>query len=147
MNKNTLFSLVLSVCTVSAGVVAADTNGRTDGLIVCIGEQALERTSGEWDQPGRVFHCLVTSDTQVEALRRRIAASGRHGKVSVARFDGRHLPYINNLINRIVIAKAHCALPTDEIQRVLAPYGSAIAPRGSSCLPRCSTQKSKMGPK
>ncbi|MCH5375997.1 MAG: hypothetical protein JJ992_18670, partial [Planctomycetes bacterium] len=127
---------LLCVCAVTSSLVAADKVGRSDGLIVCIGEKALDRTSGDWDQPGRIFHCLEISDAKVDALRRKIAAAGRHGKVSVEKFDGRRLPYINNLVTRIVIADAHCSVPSEEILRVLAPYGTAIAPLSSSCLPR-----------
>lgn len=127
-----LFFLV----TVTSSLVAADKVGRSGGLVVCIGERALERTSGDSDSPGRIFHCLETSDAKVDALRRKLADAGRHGKVSAAKFDGRHLPYIDNLVTRIVVANAHCSVPSAEILRVLAPYGTAIAPQSSSCLPR-----------
>ena len=67
---------------------------------------------------------------------RELAAPALHGKASAAKFDGRRLPYINNLVNRIIVANADCALPSEEVRRALAPYGTAVAPRGSSCLPR-----------
>ena len=110
--------------------------GVRGGLIVCIGERALDRVSGDWSKPGRTFHCLETSDARVAAVRGRIAAAGCHGKVSAAKFDGKHLPYINNLVSRLVVASKRCAVPSDEIRRALAPYGTAVAPRGASCLPR-----------
>lgn len=116
--------------------MAADNVGRCDGLIVCIGEQALPLAAADGDQPGRTFHCLTTSDSDVDAMRKRLAAAGRHGKVSIAKFDGVRLPYIDNLVTRIVIAESDCSVPSEEIRRVLSPYGSAIAPRSSPCLPR-----------
>jgi len=126
---------VLCVCVVASSAVAAGQAGRSDGLIVCIGEKALDRVSGDWNKPGRTFHCLETSEAKVDAVRREIAAAGCHGKVSAATFDGKRLPYIDNLVSRIVVAGERCAVPRKEILRALAPYGTAIAPRGSSCLP------------
>jgi len=127
---------LLCVCIAASSAVAAGQTGPSDGLIVCIGEKALDRTSGDWNKPGLVFHFLETSDAGVDALRRKIAAAGWHGKVSVAKFDGKRLPYINNLVSRAVIASENCSVPSEEILRALAPHGTAIAPRGSSCLPK-----------
>ena len=126
----------LCVCVVASSAVAAGNAGRRDGLVVCIGEKALDRVSGDWNKPGRIFHCLATSDAEVDALRKKIVAAGVYGKVSAAKFDGRRLPYINNLVSRIVVADKACAVEPGEIRRVLAPYGTAVASRGSSCLPR-----------
>jgi len=109
--------------------------GRSGGLIVCIGEKALDRVSGDWSSQGRVFHCLETSDAKVDIVRRKVAAAGCYGKVSAAKFDGKHLPYVNNLVSRVVVVSKGCTIPREEIFRVLAPCGTAIAPQGSPCLP------------
>ena len=98
-----------------------------NGLVVCIGEKALDRVSGDWNKPGYTFHCLETSDARVDTIRRRLAGAGCHGKVSAARFDGRHLPYVNNLVSRIVVASDGCAVSSEEVDRALAPYGTAMA--------------------
>jgi len=135
MMKTGVLWTLLCVWAVTLSAVEAGTVGRVDGLVVCIGEKALERVSGDFGKSGRVFHCLVTSDANVAAARRKISAAGFHGKVSVAKFDGRHLPYINNLVSRIVVASDSCAVPTEEILRVLAPYGTIVAPLGASSLP------------
>ncbi len=95
------------------------------GLVVCIGADALESVSQDWKRPGCVFHCLVTTDAEVAALRKKIRSAGCHGKVSVARFDGEHLPYINNLVNTTV-ASGKCRVASGELMRVLAPYGVAV---------------------
>jgi len=44
--------------------------------------------------------------------------------VSVDVFDGRHLPYINNLVN-LLVAEGPCGVSTAEMMRVLAPLGVA----------------------
>lgn len=134
MTRTEICLLSLLMVALASPALAADA-GRADGLIVCIGEKALDRVSGDFDKPGRVFHCLLTCDAKVASLRSKLVAAGRHGKVSAARFDGQRLPYINNLVTRIVIADGGCEIPAGEMLRVLAPYGTAVAPRGSRCLP------------
>lgn len=106
------------------------------GLVVCIGGDALEQVSQQWTKPGCVFHCLETSSVDVARLRDKVQAAGCYGKVSVASFDGQHLPYIDNLVNMILISASDARLPASEVERALSPYGKAIAPQGSSCLPR-----------
>jgi len=131
--KSTPWLAVLCVCGMASPALAGAPSG--GGLIVCIGTEALENFRGEWKTPGRTFHCLVTSDAGLDAVRGKIKAAGRRGKVSAAKFDGRRLPYIDNLVTRIVVADAACAVPSAEIKRALAPYGTVIAPRGSRCVP------------
>ncbi len=135
MRTGVLWAL-LCAWAITLPAVEAGTVGRGDGLIVCIGEKALDRVSGDFGKPGRVFHCLETSGAKVAAVCGKIAAAGHHGKVSAAKFDGKHLPYINNLVSRVVVTSERCAVPTEEILRALAPYGVIVAPRGSSSLPR-----------
>ncbi len=132
---NRLLLPLLGACALAspARAIRPDAGG---GLIVCIGEKALERFSGDWKTPGRTFHCLETSDAGVAAIRKKILVAGCHGKVSAAKFDGRHLPYIDNLVNLIVVAGEECEITSDEIKRALAPHGSIIAPRGSPCVPQ-----------
>ncbi|MHC5057541.1 MAG: outer membrane protein assembly factor BamB family protein [Planctomycetota bacterium] len=137
--KSTLWLSPLCVCAIASLAHAADKPAARGGLIVCIGEVALERVSGDWKTPGRTFHCLVTSDAEVDAIRRKLRAADCHGKVSAAKFDGRRLPYIDNLVTRIVVADAACAVPSAEVARVLAPYGTAAGPKGARSIPRPAT--------
>ena len=89
------------------------------GLIVCIDAEALESVADDWKKPGCVFHCLETSDAEVSRLREKVQAAGCYGKVSVAQFDGGCLPYINNLVNMVVIRDAGCGIRAEEVERVL----------------------------
>ncbi|MHC4626856.1 MAG: hypothetical protein ACYTDV_07735, partial [Planctomycetota bacterium] len=73
---------------------AVDVEG---GLVVCIGADAMESVSNDWEKPGCIFQCLETSKAKISRLREQIMAAGCYGKVSVARFDGEKLPYIDNL--------------------------------------------------
>jgi len=125
-------SLLATLCAaVPAGAV--DVEG---GLIVCVGGEALESVADDWKRPGCVFHCLETSGTEIVRLRKNIRAAGCYGKVSVAAFDGEHLPYVDRLVDLLVIRDPECGVGAEEVERVLAPYGTAIAPEGSPCIPK-----------
>jgi outer membrane protein assembly factor BamB len=110
-------------CCMTAQAAAVEIEG---GLVVCIGGDALESVSSDWNKPGCIFHCLETSEARISSLRKRILDEGCHGKVSVARFDGRHLPYINHLVNLLLIEGPGPRIPNAEVQRVLAPFGVAV---------------------
>lgn len=61
----------------------------------------------------------------VRKARARIREQKTYGPVSVLRFDGKHLPYADNLVN-VIVSKGLTTVPADEIQRVLAPLGVAF---------------------
>lgn len=89
-----LVGILIPWCPV-AQAGAVNVEGR---LAVCIGTDALESVSADWNKPGCVFHCLETSEAKVAVLREKILKAGCHGKVSAGRFDGKHQPSINNLV-------------------------------------------------
>jgi len=61
---------------------------------------------------------------QVEAARRYLQSLGRYGKVSFDRLTGLRLPYVDSLVNLLVVEDANL-VPQDEMMRVLAPQGVA----------------------
>jgi outer membrane protein assembly factor BamB len=62
---------------------------------------------------------------QVMAARDSLRARGLYGRVTVRQYDGRHLPYADNLVTAIV-ASGPTEVSHDELMRVLAPQGVAI---------------------
>lgn len=76
-------------------------------------------------------HCLVDvllrDADAVQAARTAIAQSGRYGRTTVRKYDGERLPYVDSLVNLIVVDRK-CELRDAgcEILRVLAPRGVAI---------------------
>lgn len=60
----------------------------------------------------------------IDQARKYIESLGFYGKVSVYRFDGQRLPYIDNLVN-LVVAQDIGKVPLTEVMRVLAPKGVA----------------------
>ena len=121
-SKSIVFTSIVILCCTAVQAVAVDIDG---GLVVCIGEDALESVSKDWKKSGCIFQCLETSKLKVSSLRERIIATGCYGKVSVALFDGKKLPYINNLANLLIVDSGF-NVPSSELKRVLAPYGVAV---------------------
>ena len=61
---------------------------------------------------------------QVAEAREHIRSMGLYGKVSVDTFDGRRLPYVDNLVN-LLVAEDLGEVSMEEVMRVLAPLGVA----------------------
>ncbi len=98
--------------------------GVKGGLVVHIGCGDGKLTTALRASDGYVVHGLDKNVKNVEKAREYIKPLGVYGKVSVDRFDGQWLPYINNLIN-LVVAEDLGDVPIAEVMRVLAPRGVA----------------------
>ena len=103
-----------------------DATGIHGGLVVHLGSgngrltAALRRTSAYQ------VHGLDTDAEKVKAAREHIHALGIYGGVSVDRLAGKRLPYIENLVNLVVIEDL-AGVDMDEVLRVLVPRGVAYA--------------------
>ena len=106
-----------------AGRILADTGVR-GGLIVHLGCGDGKLTAALHAGDGHLVHGLDGDADQVAKARAHIRSLGVYGPVSVDQFDGKHLPYIDNLVNLIVVQDRH-DVPAGEVMRVLAPLGVA----------------------
>lgn len=111
-------------------------SGVTGGLIVVVGCGDVDELADLKNTDRSVVHVLDTDATKVAAMRIALEAKDRYGKISVDTFDGKVLPYIDNLVNLILIRSAGCEIPEGEVERVLVPGGVAIGPEAASCIPR-----------
>lgn len=68
---------------------------------------------------------LSKDASAIPAAREAVAKSGAYGAVSLDAWDGKGLPYIENLVNLLVVEDAN-AVPRAEIDRVLTPDGVAM---------------------
>ncbi len=68
---------------------------------------------------------LTKDAAAVTAVREAIYKAGVSGAVAVESWNGKHLPYIENYVNLLVIEDA-AAVAKDEIDRVLTPLGVAM---------------------
>lgn len=102
-----------------------ETSGTKGGLIVHVGCGDGKLTAALRANDGFVVHGLDVDVKNVEAARKHIQSVGLYGTVSVDQFDGKRLPYADNLAN-LVVTSGECRVPNDEVLRVLAPNGVAL---------------------
>jgi len=105
--------------------------GTEGGLIVHLGCGDGQLTAALHASDAYVVHGLDADPENVAKARAAIAHQGLYGPVSVARFDGRHLPYVGNTVT-LLVAEDLGDLTMDEVRRVLAPEGVAQVRRGGA---------------
>jgi len=103
--------------------------GVTGGLIVHLGCGDGRLIAALRADDGYLVHGLDTDPANIAGARAAIRERGVCGPVSVDTFDGRHLPYVDNLVN-LLVAEDLGAVPMQEVMRVLAPNGVACVREG-----------------
>jgi len=102
--------------------------GVKGGVIVHVGCGDGRLTASLRANAGYLVHGLDADAANVRRAREHIRSLGLYGPVSVDTFDGRRLPYIDNLVNLVVSADLG-AVPMAEVMRVLVPNGVAYVKR------------------
>jgi outer membrane protein assembly factor BamB len=105
-------------------------SGIKGGMIVHVGCGDGKLTAALRANPSYLVHGLESDAENVAPAREHLQAIGQHGNVSVERWSGDRLPYIDNLVNLVVVTSDECPVTAEEIARVLAPNGVAMV-RGS----------------
>ena len=132
--KRIIHLLVAAVlATDSSAVLNANdilkSTGVTGGLVVHVGcgdgALTVELCAGE----GYLVQGLDTAAANVAKTRAQIDAKGLYGRVTVRRFDGITLPYIDNTVN-LVLAEDLGGVALAEVMRVLKPGGIACLKQG-----------------
>ena len=119
-------------------VAAAGIRG---GLVVHVGCGAGRLTTELRAGQAYRVHGLDTDPASVSAARRHAASEGVSGEVSFDRFDGQKLPYVDGLVDLVVMANAF-ELPAAEIARVLAPRGVLLTQKEIPGEPKASSLQS-----
>ena len=98
--------------------------GVQGGLVIHIncGDGKLTAALGTRD--GYLVNGLDRNPQAIKSAARHIRSSGLSGKVTVERWSGTHLPYIDNLVN-LVVAENVTGVSMEEVMRVLRPGGVA----------------------
>ena len=105
--------------------------GITDGLVVHLGCGDGKLTSALCRSGDYLVHELDRDAAKVASARQRLVENGQHGKASAECWTQRTLPFIDNLVNLVVVDYAG-HIPMDEIQRVLCPQGVAMVRTGDT---------------
>ena len=103
-----------------------DDTGLRGGLIVHLGCSDGRLTAALDAGESYLVHGLDADAENVRRAREHVRALGIYGPVSVDRFDGKRLPYAENLVN-LVVAEDLRGVPMEEVTRVLAPGGVLYA--------------------
>jgi outer membrane protein assembly factor BamB len=129
-------ALLLAVCGWTTVCAAADfdaivtRSAATGGLCVQLGGgdgTGTLRLAGE----GRTLvHRLEGDGERVAQVRRLIASTGLYGQVSAEHWSSTQLPYIDNLVNVIVVDDS-LGVSEEELLRVLCPKGVAYVRNGN----------------
>ena len=139
------FCGILCAVTVCLGATAAfaatsgkeilDEAGVKGGLVVHLGCGDGKLTAALYGNDRYLVHGLDSDAANVAAVRSHIHSLGLYGKVSIDTFDGKRLPYVDNLIN-LVVAEDLGDVPMAEVMRVLVPEGTALIGGKKTVKPR-----------
>ena len=99
-----------------------DATGVKGGWIVHLGCGDGKLTAAFRAGDGYLVHGLDTDADLVRQAREYVRKEGVYGPVSIERFDGKRLPYADNLVN-LVVGERLGDVAMDEAMRVLAPGG------------------------
>ncbi|MBC7968163.1 MAG: class I SAM-dependent methyltransferase, partial [Fuerstia sp.] len=125
------WGFVLALAAASRASVSEDaaeiltTANVTGGFVVHLGVGDGELTAALQTDSSIQVHGLAFDATMLDTARKAIHAAGKYGDVSVVQFAGQELPYIDNLVNLIVV-EDQGAVTQEEILRVLVPNGVAL---------------------
>ncbi len=101
-----------------------EATGTQGGLIVHLGSGDGKLTAALGGSEGYLVHGLDCNVENVKEARRYVRSQGLYGKVSIDRWDGRHLPYTDNLVNLVVVDRP-MQVPMKEVLRAIVPGGAA----------------------
>ncbi len=99
--------------------------GTSGGLIVHLGCGDGKLTASLKRGDSYCVHGLDTDPKNVARARKYVHERGLYGGVSIDTFDGRNLPYVDNMVN-LLIADKLGSVSQVEVMRVLAPGGVAV---------------------
>jgi len=143
MRKHTVAVLagIFSILAANLAVAESATDilkgtGVTGGLVVHIGCGDGTLTAALHAGDGYLVQGLDTSAENVAKARKTVSEKGLSGKVTARAFDGKTLPYRDNMVNLIVVSDAACRVPREEMMRVLAPNGVAYTDGKKQVKPR-----------
>ncbi len=143
------FALIAGNMTVSAAADASPNgediialSGVKGGLVVVVGcpsssseQESFERLLRAIEGP-YVVQIVDVAAERISEVREVIDARRAYGKVSAITFDGKQLPYVDNLVN-VLVTLGRNEVPRAEMLRVLAPNGVLISlqPSASNLQP------------
>lgn len=107
-----------------------DETGVRGGVVVHVGCGDANLTAALKPGDRYIVEALDVDARKVEKARRLFQSAGLCGTATAERFDGKHLPYAENLVN-LLVASETFEVSAAEVLRVLAPRGVAYVRKGA----------------
>jgi len=104
--------------------------GVEHGIVVQLGCGDPESVVALHGEGSYVVQALDRDVDKVAAAHRHVQQQDRHGPVSVRRLDGERLPYLDNLVNLLMVDDP-LGLSRQEMLRVVRPLGLAVIRSGN----------------
>ncbi|MFC1497409.1 PQQ-binding-like beta-propeller repeat protein [Verrucomicrobiota bacterium] len=128
-----IFCIVMLMAPLSVSADTAqeilDTSRIKGGLVVCVGCGDAEFVTELYAGKQYLVHALDTDQKNVDAVRKYIQSKGLYGEISIDTWDGKRLPYADNLVNLLIYeerAGVSVQVSGREIERILAPRGVVL---------------------
>jgi len=119
-----IWSLSMGTAWAQTGREILEATGVQGGFVVHVGCGDGTLTRQLRANERYIVQGLDADAENVALARRQLREAGVYGNVSVVRFDGKHLPYVDNFVNLVVVTSQERPAQS-EIMRVLAPRGVA----------------------
>jgi len=120
------------------GLIAA--SGVSGGVVVQLGCGDGESTAELHSGDKFLIYGLDINANAVEKAKEHIAARGVYGQISAETYDGKNLPFGDNIVNLFIVEDA-AQVSAVEIERVLAPKGVVLVKSGSALLNSAGLKK------
>ncbi|MBT7302126.1 MAG: PQQ-binding-like beta-propeller repeat protein [Victivallales bacterium] len=133
MNTRSIASILSLALVLAAGAQTPEAlkdstgilDGTAGGICVLVGPTDTELATAIAKQGPYVVHCLARTELLRDELRAELQKRGLYGTVSADLYTPGRLPYRENLVNMVVVARGVKLAPA-EVFRVLAPLGTAF---------------------
>lgn len=116
------FMLLFSVSVFAELTGLVNESGVKGGIIVHLGCGDGSETAGLAVSDKYIVHGLDKDEIKIEQARKTINSKGIYGRISVTTFEGKKLPYADNIINLLIVS-SRLSVEINEIIRVLVPGG------------------------
>jgi outer membrane protein assembly factor BamB/SAM-dependent methyltransferase len=123
--KETLLAIPALLATLIGHAGIVEDAGVAGGIVVHLNCGDGKVTAEMAANKRCIIQGLAADPKDIAAARDHVHSLGLSGKVSIDRWQGGTLPYIDNLVNLVVVSSP-VSVAHDEILRVLAPGGTAV---------------------
>lgn len=124
------FAIVAGQASLSAGPQEdadkiLDASGFHGGFVVHVAPASLDLSQALRANDATQVHVLLAEGDDISAARETLRDGGNYGEIAVDRLSGTQLPYVDNLVNLLVLEERQ-QISDDELLRVLVPNGVAM---------------------